>query len=129
MKTEKSILAIRVSLSGDPVSYVGIDSCVESSYFDLVENPWEAADFSSFTEKQKWDAISKVIEEHIFDSSDSADFITINTTIEITDPYNDDETLKEMKIRAALSKLSDSEIKVLGITNLFTYIKTKYHNS
>lgn len=53
--------------------------------------------------------------------------ITVKTTIE--DVMDGSDVYKELRQKTALSKLTEKEIKALGLTNIAVYIKTKYHNA
>lgn len=53
--------------------------------------------------------------------------ITVKTTVE--DITEDDEEFKELRQKSALAKLSERDIKALGIVPIAVYIKTKFHNA
>lgn len=127
MKTEETILALRLVLKGSAAEFVGSSADLQHEYFDLVEDPWDAYDFTMESDEAKWKAISAVTLHHC-EIGESVEFVYIKKSIEIENETNN-EFLKELMVRAALEKLSEKEIKVLGIMNLFTYIKTKYHES
>lgn len=53
--------------------------------------------------------------------------ITVKTTVE--DITEDDEEFKELLQKSALAKLSERDIKALGLVPIAVYIKTKFHNT
>jgi hypothetical protein len=59
----------------------------------------------------------------------SCEFVRITTSEIIDDFLEGDERLREVRQMAAISKLTESEIKALDLTNIAVYIKTKYHNT
>lgn len=60
----------------------------------------------------------------------NAEIVRVVTTVETEDLTDVDEgDYREMRQRIALKKLNENDIKALGIVNIATYIKTKYHNS
>lgn len=52
--------------------------------------------------------------------------VTVQYTVE--DVLENDQDLKELQQQIALSKLSEQDIKVLGLLPIAIYIKTKFHN-
>ena len=53
--------------------------------------------------------------------------ITVKTTVE--DITEDDEEFKELRQKSALAKLTERDIKALGLVPIAVYIKTKFHNA
>lgn len=87
----------------------------------------EAKDVSVFSHD---DQLSMYMAFHEYYEVEEIEMVRISTTIVTEDLLDvDDGELKEMRQRIALSKLTDRDIRALGITNIATYIKTKYHNA
>jgi hypothetical protein len=57
------------------------------------------------------------------------EIVNITKTIKIAPYETEDDTIKELTQKHALSKLTEREIRALGIVNIATYIKTKFHNA
>lgn len=53
----------------------------------------------------------------------------IKTIMEVEEIGIDDDEMREIRQRIAIGKLNETDIKALGITNIATYIKTKFHNT
>jgi hypothetical protein len=53
--------------------------------------------------------------------------VVITTTVEHVEVVMDEGLYKESRQRIALAKLTENDIKALGLMSIFTYIKTKYH--
>lgn len=55
--------------------------------------------------------------------------IRVTETTEMAEMEINDDEMREVRQRIALSKLNEGDIKALGIGNIATYIKTKFHGS
>lgn len=87
----------------------------------------EALDVSSFTDEHRLEMFMGF--QEYYDDVD-AEMVRIKTTVEVEDLTDVDEgEYREMRQRIALKKLTESDIRALGIVNIATYIKTKYHNA
>jgi hypothetical protein len=85
----------------------------------------DAFDLSESSNGEVMDFLEKYQDEN---EGFDCELVKITISTEIEDLMEDDPEFKELRQRAALKKLTEAEIKALGITNIAVYIKTKYHN-
>lgn len=55
--------------------------------------------------------------------------VTITISITREEMSLDENEYREARQRLALEKLNEGDMKALGVMNIFTYIKTKFHNA
>ena len=85
-----------------------------------------AMDFDGHSEEYIFNVFEQFTEEA---NGKEVELVRITTVTQTEDLMADDEKFKELRQKAALSKLSEAEIKALGLTSIAVYIKTKYHNA
>lgn len=86
----------------------------------------EAMDLSSMTQESIFE-MYQAFQSYYADEACEVVRITVKTTVE--NLFEDNDEYKETRQRVALKKLNDQDIKILNLTNLAVYIKTKYHNA
>ena len=57
------------------------------------------------------------------------EIVRTRTTVETLPVEINEDKMREIRQRIALKKLNHKDVEVLGLTNVATYIKTKYHNA
>lgn len=103
--------------------------------YDDSYNPMDFSSQYSFEEAEDLSNRSRVEMMQIFEKFQDenvgfdCELVKITVSTKVEDEFIDDEVLKELRQRAALKKLTDSDVKALGLTNIAVYIKTKYHNA
>lgn len=86
----------------------------------------DATDLSNHTKEDIYELFLKFQEFH---EDYDCELVRITTKVTVEDVETDDDTIKELRQKFALSKLNERDIKALGIANIATYIKTKFHNA
>lgn len=128
--TNKTITAIRYLDSSDS-EYVYLGNAWENG-----EGGWRVT--TAYTLDEAMDITGNSIDtqmalftsfQEYFDEEE-VEMVRVQTTIETEDLLDAVEgEFKEMRQRIALNKLTERDIKALGIVSVATYIKTKYHNA
>lgn len=95
-------------------------------YINVAYNLDEAYDFVN-TDKEELMKILEGFQDYYDDMDCEVVKITIRTTTE--DIMMDDPEFKELRQKHALDKLTEKEIKALGLVPIAVYIKTKFHNA
>lgn len=86
----------------------------------------EAMDLSGMDQDHIFD-VYQAFQSYYEDTVCEVVKITVKTTVE--NLFEDNDEYRETRQRVALKKLNEDDIKILNLTNLAVYIKTKYHNS
>jgi len=98
----------------------------ERYYAGNVYNFDEAMDLSRVPEEEIRDLF--VDHQNYYEDYD-CEIVRITREVTVEELQTDDTTIKELRQRQALSKLTERDIKILGLGSVATYIKTKYHNT
>lgn len=85
----------------------------------------EAKDFDEY----ELDYVMEIYEQFQEENSNSTIEIVRMKTITYIEDVMDDGEFKEVRQKNALAKLTEDEIKALGLTNIAVYIKTKFHDA
>ena len=123
-KETKTIL--RYFDTDDTYVYAGgpwMDS-VDTLHISEVYNVEDAYDFCGHEDEEVFNFF-----EIFQDGHPDFDIELVEMTTIIKDVMDDNDLFKELRQKAALRKLTDAEVKALGITNIAVYIKTKYHKA
>jgi hypothetical protein len=107
------------------ISYVYRTACGDLE-FSTSYGIEEAMDLSEFSEEEQYDLFMRFQEQN---SDYDCEFIKLTVTTKVENMMEGNDTLKELRQKHALSKLTEREVKVLGLSSIATYIKTKYHNA
>lgn len=86
----------------------------------------EAMDLSGMNDESIF-SIYQSFQSYYEDEACEVVRITVKTTVE--NLFEDNDEYREARQQVALKKLNEHDIKVLNLTNLAVYIKTKYHNA
>lgn len=89
-----------------------------------IYNIEDAYDFSGHDNEELFDFFEIFQDDH-----PDFDIELIEMTTIVKDIMDENDLFKELRQKAALRKLTEPEIKALGITNIAVYIKTKYHKA
>jgi hypothetical protein len=92
--------------------------------FNLAYSLDDAMDISNKTAEEQLEILYGFQCEY---PEDECKLVVITTTIERVEVVMDEGLYKESRQRIALAKLTENDIKALGLMSIFTYIKTKYH--
>lgn len=124
----KTALVIRYKDYDDEYVYVG---GLYNGQYDTpsITGVYEFDDAMDFSEQPKEHIVQ--VYDQFQNENEERDVelvrITVKTTIE--DITEDDEEFKELRQKSALAKLTERDIKALGLVPIAVYIKTKFHNS
>lgn len=127
---EDSITALVIRYKDYDGEYVYVGGLLTGNYDGLnIADAYSFEDAMDFGEQPK-ELITQVYDQYQKEN-DERDVelvrITVKTTVE--DITEDDEEFKELRQKSALAKLSERDIKALGLVPIAVYIKTKFHNA
>lgn len=110
-------------------SYSYISDITTNSYDEIyIAEGYSFEDAKDFDDYEL-DYVIEVYEQFQNENINSTvEIVRIKTITYIEDVMNEGE-FKEIRQKNALAKLTEDEIKALGLTNIAVYIKTKFHDS
>ena len=127
-ETTKTVLVIR--FLDDDGEYVYVSDVNDRDFshiftydaYDLED----AMNFEGSSNERLLEVCEAFQQQH--DAKD-CEIVKITTTTTVEDFMESDELFKEIRIKNALSKLSEKEIRALNLVSTAVYIKTKFHNA
>ena len=127
-ETTKTVLVIR--FLDDDGEYVYVSGVNDTQYTEMfVHEAYDLEDAQNF-EGESEERLIEICEAFQRDHDDKdCEVVRITTKTTVEDIMENNDVFKELRIKNALAKLSEKEIRALNLVSTAVYIKTKFHNA
>ena len=127
---EDTTTSLVIRFLDDDGEYVYVSGVNDHDYTEIfVHEAYELADAENFegADDERLMEVCEAFQREHEDKDCEIVRITVKTSIE--DIMENNDVFKELRIKNALAKLSEKEIRALNLVSTAVYIKTKYHNA